>query len=122
MPYNPALSSCLKASSLLNLHLVAIFSALNQTGAERSRDNKSATVVRQTTAGRAILQRGRVSPMRRMRWPVRVLQPKHNKWMDYNKTLLAMCVAVAQVLIRGIHQVNNQLLTWDSSSHQLHTP
>ena len=60
--------------------------------------------------------------MRWMRWPVRVLQPKHNQWMDYNKTLPAMCVAVAKVPIRGTQQAINQLLTWDLSSHQLYTP
>ena len=125
MHYNPDLSCCLPTSSILNLQLMSTPKAFKQTGTEYfNRDNKSATVVCQTTAGRAILQRGRVSPTRRMRWPVRVQQFKHSKaaLMDFNKALFAMCVAVTQVLLRGILQVSKQLLTWESSSHQLYTP
>ena len=125
MRFNLDLYCRLTTSSLLNLAMMSSLKASTQTGAQRYiKDNKSATVIRQTTAGSVILQRGRVSPLRRMRWPVRVQQFKHSKpeLTDFNKAILAMCVAVNQVLLRGTLQVSKQVSTWEPSSHQPYTP
>ena len=73
MCYNLDPSCCLPLSNLLNLQLMSTIKAFKQTGPENyTRDNKSAAVVRQITAGSVILQRGRMSPLKRMRWPVQV--------------------------------------------------
>ena len=70
MHYNLDLSSCHLLCSLLNQQLTPT-KDFKHTGAEFNiKDNKSVAVIRQITAGRVILQRGRMSPMRRMRGAV----------------------------------------------------
>ena len=52
--------------------LMSIIMVSKQPGVELyTRDNKQATVVNQITPGSAMLQGGRVSPLRLTRWPVR---------------------------------------------------
>ena len=81
---------------ILNMFILATMSTFKpckQTRAgTNAKDNKSATGVRQIIAGSATLQRGRVSPLRRIRWPVRVQPSK--RLMFFNKVFLGVCVAV----------------------------